>query len=93
MASNVANIKIRNHNCKQGRAHLKYKLRAFLISLFGELYKTVGQKTKTKPNSQNYWLEQGKTTEKAALNTPAVLGNRSYCSHALKSFACPAESG
>lgn len=48
MASNVANIKIRNHNCKQGRAHLKYKLRAFLINLFGELYKTVGQKTKTK---------------------------------------------
>lgn len=43
----------------------------FLISLFGELYKTVGHKKRPHDtsDSQNYWLEQGKTIEKAGLNT------------------------
>lgn len=41
----------------------------FLISLFGELYGRVGHKRDPTSDSQNYCLEQGKTMEKAGLNT------------------------
>lgn len=74
MASSVATIQIRSHNCQEGNTHLKYNSLTSLISLFGELVKTVGHKKnprKTNPqtHSQKHWAEQGKTMGIAALNT------------------------
>lgn len=75
MASSVATIQIRSHNCQEGNTHLKYNSLTSSISLFGELVKTVGHKKNPKKqthkptDSQKHWVEQGKTMGIAALNT------------------------
>jgi len=85
---------IRSHNCQQGKIHLRYNLPAFLFSLFGKLCWTVGHKKRNpQTNRQSELLARTRKNngKGSPEHSPKVSGNRSYCSHPLQSFACPAE--